>query len=93
MCENAQVKAVRIVGSGRVTIRHVADDAIVANVRGDSAAIYVVTWSPAGWSCSCLSPALPARCSHARAVQLVTLEPLPTTASSPDPYFRPGRNE
>jgi uncharacterized Zn finger protein len=72
--EDAQTKARRLVAEGRVTIRRVSDDAIVANVRGDSAMVYIVTWSPAGWSCSC--PAI-GRCSHTRAVQLVVLEPLP----------------
>jgi uncharacterized Zn finger protein len=44
----------------------------VAHVRGDEAEVYVVTWDPDGWSCSC--PALGrGRCSHVRAVQLVTL--------------------
>jgi uncharacterized Zn finger protein len=74
MPENAQAKARRLCAEGRVTIRTVTDLAIVAKVRGDSAAIYHVTWSPAGWTCSC--PAL-TRCSHIGAVQLVVLAPLP----------------
>jgi hypothetical protein len=74
MREDAQTKAARLAGSGRCIVRRVADDSIVANVRGDSAMVYIVTWSPAGWSCSC---AALGRCSHIRAVQLVTLEPLP----------------
>jgi uncharacterized Zn finger protein len=79
--EDAQAKAARLAGSGRTTIRHVSDDAIVANVRGDSAMVYIVTWSPAGWSCSC--PAL-GRCSHIRAVMLVLLEPLRAGGPGPD---------
>jgi hypothetical protein len=68
--EDAQTKARRLVSEGRVTIRRIGDDLIVAHVRGDEAEVYVVTWDPDGWSCGC--PAL-GRCSHVRAVQLVTL--------------------
>jgi uncharacterized Zn finger protein len=78
MPENAQAKARRLLSEGRVTVRTVSDLAIVANVRGDSAAVYLVTWSPAGWSCSC--PAL-SRCSHIGAVQLCVLAPLPLEAN------------
>jgi uncharacterized Zn finger protein len=80
MTESAQTKARRLCAEGRVCIRTVTDLAITANVRGDSAAIYLVTWSPAGWSCSC--PAL-TRCSHIGAVQLCVLAPL--TLGGPGP--------
>jgi hypothetical protein len=68
--EDSQAKTRRLVSEGRVTIRRIRDDLIGADVRGDSAEVYAVTWEPGGWSCSC--PAL-GRCSHVRAVQLVTL--------------------
>jgi hypothetical protein len=68
--EDASVKARRLLGEGRVTIRFVGDDRIWASVRGDTAEVYAVEWTPEGWWCSC--PAA-SRCSHVRAVQLVTL--------------------
>jgi uncharacterized Zn finger protein len=68
--EDAQTKARRLVSEGRVTIRRIRDDLIAAHVRGDTAEVYAVTLEPDGWSCGC--PAL-GRCSHVRAVQLVTL--------------------
>jgi uncharacterized Zn finger protein len=75
--ETAQLKATRLAGSGRVTVRHVSDAEISATVRGDSARCYWVTWSPAGWTCSCPAGiASMIRCSHARAVMLVVLEPI-----------------
>jgi hypothetical protein len=78
--ESAAVKAIRLLSSGRVVVRHVSDVAIVANVRGDSARIYSVSWSPEGWHCPC--DAASTRCSHVQAVQLCTLEPL--LAGAPD---------
>ena len=74
MREQAQSKAARLVGAGRVTLRRLEQDLIVAKVRGDSARIYSTGWEPSGWWCTC--PASMQRCSHVRAVQLVTLEPL-----------------
>jgi uncharacterized Zn finger protein len=68
--EDTQSKARRLVSEGRVTIRRIGDDLIVAHVRGDTAQVYAVRWDPDGWSCPC--PVL-GRCSHVRAVQLVTL--------------------
>jgi uncharacterized Zn finger protein len=68
--ENAYAKARRLLAEGRVTVQFVGDHEIRAHVRGGTAEVYAVTWSPDGWACSC--PAL-GRCSHVRAVQLVTL--------------------
>ena len=73
--ETAQLKAVRLAGSGRVSIRRIETDLIVAVVRGDSAREYGVRWAPSGWRCTC--PALSRTCSHVRAVMLVVLEPTP----------------
>jgi hypothetical protein len=70
MRERVPVKARRLLSEGRVTIRFVGDDRIWATCRGDSAEVYAVEWTPAGWWCSC--PAL-SRCSHVQAVMLVTV--------------------
>ncbi len=70
MRETAQLKARRLLSEGRVTISRVDEEVIVADVRGDSAEMYAVTWDPDGWACSC--PAL-GRCSHVRALMLVVL--------------------
>jgi uncharacterized Zn finger protein len=70
MRENAATKARRLLAEGRLTVRFVGDDRIWASVRGDSAERYAVEWQPSGWWCSC--PAA-SRCSHIRAVQLVTV--------------------
>lgn len=72
MREDAQVKARRLLASGRVTLRRLDEDVIVAAVRGDSARVYLTGWDPSGWWCSCPAQR---RCSHIRALQLVTLEP------------------
>lgn len=82
MRETAQLKAARLAGQGRVTIRTLTSSLIIATVRGDSAAVYSVTWTPSGWSCMC--PALSRRCSHVRAVMLCVLEPLPSLGPGPD---------
>jgi hypothetical protein len=78
--EGAAPKARRLLSEARVTIRTIGPDAIVANVRGDSARVYAVVWDPTGWHCPC--PAV-SRCSHILAVQLVVLEPLPTKGPGP----------
>lgn len=67
--EDAQTKARRLLSEGRVTIRSLTSDRIVADVRGDSAEVHEVGWDPDGWHCSC--PAR--RCSHVRALMLVAL--------------------
>jgi uncharacterized Zn finger protein len=73
MREDAATKARRLLSEGRVTLRSLVDVEIRADVRGDSARVYSVRWSPAGWECPC--DAMAARCSHVHAVQLITLEP------------------
>jgi len=72
MREGARSKARRLLSEGRVTLRRIGSDAIIAHVRGESAGEYLVTWDPAGWHCPC--DAL-GRCSHILATQLITLEP------------------
>jgi uncharacterized Zn finger protein len=73
MRENAPMKARRLLTEGRVSVRTITDETIVASVRGNSAKTYSVTFDPGGWSCPC--DALSVQCSHVRAVQLVGLEP------------------
>ena len=80
MRENAALKARRLLTEGRLTIRTIGPDAIVANVRGDSARVHVVVWDPTGWFCPCDAIG---RCSHILAVQLVVLEPLSTKGPGP----------
>jgi uncharacterized Zn finger protein len=80
MRENARSKARRLLAEGRVTLRRIGPDAIVARVRGDSAREYAVAWNPSGWFCPCDAVG---RCSHILAVMLVVLEPLPTGGSGP----------
>jgi uncharacterized Zn finger protein len=68
MREGASTKALRLLTQGRVAIRHVVGDVVVAAVRGDSAEVYTVEHrQERQWSCTC-----PARstCSHVRAVML-----------------------
>jgi hypothetical protein len=72
--ENAQVKARRYLGEGRLRVLEVDEyvGTALAECRG-SGALYVVSRSEDGWRCDC-----PARstCAHIYALQLVTvLEP------------------
>lgn len=62
---------------GRVRVVEASEDDghVQAEVRSDSARVYVVTFQTddGGWSCGCAARGV---CSHVRAVQLVTvLEP------------------
>ena len=72
MREDAASKARRLLAEGRVTMRVITTDEIVAEVRGDSARTHSTGWDPGGWYCDCDARS---RCSHVRAVQLVVLEP------------------
>ena len=69
--ENAADKAERLLAAGRVVVTHVDGREVDAIVRGDSGALYSVRHLPAG---SGPAPARRAyaRCSHLRAVQLIT---------------------
>ncbi len=72
--EDAPAKARRLLQEARVNLTRVDEDVIEAVVRGDSAAVYAVTWHRGrGWSCSC--PAWSFRCSHVLALMLVTVRP------------------
>ncbi len=66
--ENAATKAHRYLVEGRVIVTRVSDRVVAARVRGDGA-IWDAIYHAGRWSCSC--PAND-RCSHLRAVRLVT---------------------
>jgi uncharacterized Zn finger protein len=72
--ESAFVKARRLLVEGRIRILAASDDAgyVSAEVRGDSARVYIVSHeaSNGGWGCDCPTRGL---CSHIRAVQLITV--------------------
>ncbi len=51
--ENAQVKARRILGEGRVTIVRADEGGVAALIRGDSAMTYRVTHAGGEWRCDC----------------------------------------
>jgi uncharacterized Zn finger protein len=69
--ENAQAKAIRLLVQGRVSIIRADEHGIDALVKGDTAAFYRVSFR-GRWTCNC--DAL-SRCSHALAVQRVTIAP------------------
>lgn len=74
--ENADTKARRLLVEGRLDVEHRLGREIRASVRGDSGEVYSVEHSAGAWSCTC--PAL-TRCSHTRALQLVTVIVHPAT--------------
>lgn len=69
--ENAATKAERLLAAGRVVVTYVDGRTVDAIVKGDSGALYLVKHLPGQWSCSC-DHAPFGRCSHLRAVQLIT---------------------
>lgn len=73
--ERYQAKGVRLLAEGRVSILEVVPStSVLATVRGDSAAVYVVRFDAGSWWCTC--PAA-SRCSHVFAVQRCTVVDLP----------------
>jgi uncharacterized Zn finger protein len=72
MRESAHTKGRRLLVEGRVRILSANEDQgyVSAEVRGDSARIYIVTFEAEGWRCDC--PTLGV-CSHQKAVQLVVV--------------------
>jgi uncharacterized Zn finger protein len=69
--ESAAAKARRLLVEGRVRIVSV-DRGVRAEVRGDSARLYDVSWfDDGGWRCDCR--AYGRACSHVQAVQLVVV--------------------
>lgn len=67
--ENAALKAVRLLGQGRVVLLRVDDRSVDAVVRGDAGEFYRL---PPSGSWLWLCPAVSTACSHTRAVMLVT---------------------
>ena len=72
--ENAEAKARRYLGQGRLRIHTVSDRYVGAVCRGDGE-LYLLTGDEESWSCSC--PAVSDRCAHLLALRLVTTRPLP----------------
>jgi uncharacterized Zn finger protein len=72
--ESANLKARRYLAEGRLRVREADEEGgiVHAECRGDSGAIYVVGYdSDRRWSCTC--PTFGPRCSHVRALQLITV--------------------
>ena len=67
--ENAEAKAKRYLGEGRIVLIRVSDERVLARVRGDGR-VWLVMFEGGVWSCPC--PARTDQCSHLRAVRLVT---------------------
>lgn len=79
--ENADLKAKRLLGEGRLTITAVdpgARAAVAATAKGDSGELYQLGYDATKreWRCSCqAAKTFGRRCSHLRALQLVTVRP------------------
>lgn len=76
MAETSDQKARRLLSEGRLTVLVVNPDAVVARCKGDSGEEYMLGWDKKhlNWVCSC--PAT-RRCSHLKALWLVTVKPTP----------------
>jgi hypothetical protein len=70
--ENYYLKARRLLGEGRLTVRHVSAQGVDAFCRGDSGQVYRVTYRRGGWACDCEARG---RCSHLQALMLIVLAP------------------
>jgi hypothetical protein len=70
MRENAAAKARRYLTEGRLLVLEVGLDQITAFCRGDGA-FYRLGYAGGDWRCDC--PARTRRCSHLRALRLVTV--------------------
>jgi uncharacterized Zn finger protein len=66
--ENAAVKARRLLGEGRVDVRHRQGPELRAFVRGDSGEVHEAGHVRGSWYCSC---AAYGRCSHMAALMLI----------------------
>jgi hypothetical protein len=69
--ENAATKALRLLTEGRLRVKRVEGDLVIATCKGDSGRIYDLGFDPrnAQWRCTCEARSV---CSHLRALQLVT---------------------
>ena len=74
MRESAHIKSRRLLTEGRIRVVTANEDDghVTAEVRGDSARIYTVTFEAGdgGWGCDCPTRGL---CSHIRAVMLIVV--------------------
>jgi uncharacterized Zn finger protein len=70
--ESAHTKARRLLTEGRLRVLSASEDDgyVAAEVRGDSARVYAVSYDEGCWRCDC---ATIGACSHIKAVQLVTV--------------------
>jgi uncharacterized Zn finger protein len=73
--ENAETKARRYLGEGRLDVQRVEHDLVVARCLGDEGDSYHLRWDQERrrWSCSC--PAFGPRCAHVLALARVTRKP------------------
>ena len=72
MRENADTKARRLLVEARVRVLTANEDNgyLSAEVRGDSGRVYITSYDDGAWTCTC---AARSRCSHARALMLVSV--------------------
>lgn len=70
--ESFDVKARRYLAEGRLDVRHVVSDTVVALCRGDSGELYRVGYGSGGWYCDCPAKT---RCAHLQALMWVVLRP------------------
>jgi uncharacterized Zn finger protein len=72
---NAEAKAVRYLGEGRLRIELVAGEEVRARCVGDEGDEYRVAWDAGKrrWTCSC--PAYGPRCAHVLALGRVVRKP------------------
>ncbi len=82
MSEDLDVKAGRYLTKGRVRLHQVTGQSVLASVRGDTGA-HLIAIDAHGSICLC--PAKGDRCSHIRAVALVTYPPRKETPMDHDP--------
>lgn len=76
MAENTDQKARRLLAEGRLTVLAVNDAAVIARCKGDSGEEYMLGWDKnhMNWICSCKARG---KCSHLKALWLVTVKPTP----------------
>lgn len=90
---NADEKAQKILIEGRLLVERVdpRSGLIVASCRGFSGAIYKLGFDPTmppkstrAWRCTCTASAtFSRRCSHLRALMLVTVRPVESSSGNP----------
>jgi uncharacterized Zn finger protein len=71
--ENARDRGRRLVAEGRLVIRRVNEEEILAVCRGDSGEVHELGYYPnGGWWCDCVART---RCAHLVALMLVVVTP------------------